>query len=330
MAGQGSAGAVPVADLPHAVIVAGPTASGKSALAMAIAARLDGVVINADSMQIYRELRILTARPDAAEEASMPHALYGVRPAAEPGSVAWWRGAALAEMDRARRAGRLPVLCGGTGLYFAALTDGLAEIPSIPEAVRGEARALLARSGAAALHVALAQVDPVAAARLHPADGQRLARAWEVWRATGRGISSWQSNAAAPAPWRFTAVVLDPPRDHLRAAIAVRLDAMLRQGALAEVRALLALGLDPTLPAMRACGLPELSAHLRGEVDLATAMARTAVVTGQYTKRQATWFRRRKLADPSRTHMIYARFASLQQFSVSWKQDFFTFIQASP
>jgi tRNA dimethylallyltransferase len=316
-------------DLPHAVIVAGPTASGKSALAAAIAMRLDGVVVNADSMQVYRELRILTARPDAAEEASVPHALYGVRPATEPGSVAWWRDAALAEMAQARRAGMLPVLCGGTGLYFAALIDGLAEIPFIPAAARGEARAMLAQSGAAALHAALARVDPVTATRLHPADGQRLARAWEVWRATGRGISSWQADATAPAPWRFTAVVLDPPRDQLRVAIGLRLDAMLRQGALAEVAGLLALRLDPALPAMRACGVPELSAHLRGEVDLATAAMRTAVVTGQYTKRQATWFRRRRLADPARTHMIHARFAGLQQFSVSQAGDFFSFIQSS-
>jgi tRNA dimethylallyltransferase len=316
-------------DLPHAILVAGPTASGKSALAVAIARRLGGVVINADSMQVYRELRILTARPDAAEEAAVPHALYGVRPAGCPGSVAWWRDTALAEMDNARAQGLLPILCGGTGMYFAALTDGLATIPPIPAAIRTAVRETLSKSGPAVLHAELMAHDPATAARLHPADSQRIARAWEVWQATGRSISDWQQGGAAPAPWRFSAVLLDPDRAELRAAIARRLDLMLEQGALAEVADLVAQGLDPSLPAMRACGVPELAAHLRGEVSLADAIARTAVVIGQYTKRQATWFRRRNLADPARTHMIHARFTGLEQYSKSWSDDFFAFIQNS-
>jgi tRNA dimethylallyltransferase len=304
-------------DLPRALIVAGPTASGKSALALALAERLRGVVINADSMQVYRELRVLTARPTEAEEAAVPHRLYGVRPAAEAGSVAWWRGEALREMAAARDAGRVPILCGGTGMYFASLTEGLSDIPAPTAEARAEARRRLQEDGPAALHTALAAVDPQTAARLRPSDGQRLARAWEVWRSTGRGLAAWQREAGPRAPWRFTAILLDPPREALRAAIARRFVAMLAQGAVAEVRALLALGLAPALPAMRAHGVPELSAHLRGEITVAEAQRRTELVTGQYTKRQATWFRHHVLADPPDMHTIHARVEGLAQFSAS-------------
>ena len=317
-----------MADLPHALIVAGPTASGKSALALGLAQRLDGVVINTDAMQTYRELRIVTARPTPEEEAQVPHLLYGVRPASEAGSVAWWRGQALAAMTAAQAAGQLPILCGGSGMYFAALTDGLADIPGPGEAARTEARGRLAEQGAAALHAALAEVDPVTAARLRPNDSQRIARAWEVWRGTGRGLAAWQAIGSQPAPWRFTALLLDPPRDELREAIARRFAAMLAQGAVEEVRALLALGLDPALPAMRAHGVPELGAYLRGELGLTAAQRRAELVTGQYTKRQATWFRHRKLADTGRTHMIHARIAGLEQFSESALRDLMNFIQS--
>src|ERR1700712_1659950 len=178
-------------DDPLALIVAGPTASGKSALAIALAQELDGVIVNADSMQVYRELRVLTARPSPEDEAVVPHALYGVRPAAEAGSVAWWRGAALAAMRAAHDIGKLPILCGGTGMYFAALTQGLADVPVPSEAARTEARAMLAAQGPEALHAALTEHDPQTAARLGPTDGQRLARAWEVWLSTGRGLADW-------------------------------------------------------------------------------------------------------------------------------------------
>jgi tRNA dimethylallyltransferase len=301
----------------RALIVAGPTASGKSALALALAERLGGTVINADSMQVYRELRVLTARPNPAEEAAVPHRLYGVRAAAEAGSVAWWRGEALTEMGAAQAAGRLPILCGGTGLYFAALTDGLAAIPAPSAQARSEARRKLAKDGPAALHAELTTVDPATAARLRPSDGQRLARAWEVWCSTGQGLAAWQQAVEPPAPWRFTAVLLDPPREALRLAISARFAAMLRQGALEEVQRLLALGLDPALPAMRALGVRELSAYLRGEIPLAEAQQRVELATGQYTKRQATWFRHRRLADPAATHVIYARMEGLAQFSTS-------------
>ena len=275
-----------------ALIVAGPTGSGKSALALALAERLGGTVINADSMQVYRELRILTARPSPADEARVPHALYGVRPAAEPGSVAWWRQAALDAMAQSA----LPILCGGTGLYLSALTQGLAEIPDPGPAARAEARALLATIGPSALHARLSAVDPVTASRLTPADGQRIARAWEVWRGTGRALADWLGEETpASAGWQFRAVLLDPPRAALRAAIGGRFAAMLAAGAVEEVAALLALGLDPRLPAMRAHGVPELAAHLRGELPIEEAGRRAVLATGQYAKRQATWFRHHRL-----------------------------------
>ena len=180
----------------RALIVAGPTCSGKSALALDLARRWGGTVINADSMQVYAELRIVTARPTPEEEAEAPHRLYGVRPAAEPGSVAWWRGAALAAMAEAE----LPILCGGTGLYLRSLTAGLADIPDPGEPARTEARALLADEGAPALHARLLAVDPHTAATLRPGDGQRVARAWEVWRGTGHGLAHWLARRARQGP----------------------------------------------------------------------------------------------------------------------------------
>jgi len=291
-------GAQPADTLPRALLVAGPTASGKSALALALAERIGGVVINADSMQVYRELHVMTARPSAAEEARAPHALYGVRAAAEAGTVAWWRDTALAEMADARAAGRVPILCGGTGMYFASLTQGLATIPAVPSAIRDEARARLAMEGPAALHAALAALDPETAATLRPTDSQRIARAYEVVRGTGQGLRAWLgAGGTGAAPWRFAAILLDPPRDTLRAAIATRWQGMLSANAIEEVAALGALGLDPALPAMRAHGVPELLAHRDGRMTLEAASARAILNTGQYTKRQATWFRHHALAE---------------------------------
>lgn len=306
------------AENPPALLIAGPTASGKSALALRLARRLGGVVINADSMQVYRELRVLTARPSPEEEALVPHALYGVHPAASAASVAWWRGEALAAMERARAEGRLPILCGGTGLYFSALTKGLSAMPAIPDEVREEARALLEREGAPAMHARLLAEDPRSAARLRPGDSQRLARAWEVLRATGRGIAEWQAEAPStgPAPYAFRAIRLDPPRDILRTAIVARWEAMIRAGAVEEVRALLAQRLDPKLPAMRAHGVPEISAMLSGWLTAEEAGRRACLAIGQYTKRQATWFRHHELA-PCWTHIINARIGHDAQFSES-------------
>lgn len=316
--------------LPPAILVAGPTASGKSAAALALAERLGGVVINADSMQVYGELRIVTARPGDADLGRAPHTLYGVRPAAKAGTVAWWRGAALAEMAAARDAGLVPILCGGTGMYFAALTEGLAAVPSIPEAVRAEARRLLAEEGPAALHARLSALDPATAATLRPTDSQRLARAFEVVTGTGQGLRAWQEEGGTgPAPWRFAALLLDPPRPALRAAIAARWQAMLAAGAVEEVRALGALGLDPALPAMRAHGVPELLAYLAGTLPLEAASARAVLHTGQYTKRQATWFRHHALAGGDSTKTIDARWDQLAQLSESLLDYFAVFVETS-
>ncbi|NKC33063.1 tRNA (adenosine(37)-N6)-dimethylallyltransferase MiaA [Falsiroseomonas selenitidurans] len=316
---------------PPAILVAGPTASGKSALALALAERLGGAVINADSMQVYAGLRVLTARPTPEEEARVPHLLYGLRPPAAAGTVAWWRGAALAAMEAVRAAGRVPILCGGTGLYFLSLTQGLSAIPPVPEAARAEARRLLAEEGPAALHRRLAVLDPETAASLRPSDSQRIARAWEVVSGTGRGLRAWQAEAGTgPAPWRFAALLLDPPRDALRSAIVTRWHAMLAAGALEEVRALAAQRLDPALPAMRAHGVPELLAHLQGRMTLEAASTRAILNTGQYTKRQATWFRHHALAPEgaphSLSHSFHARADGLSQLSESVLVDLMMFI----
>ena len=313
-----------------ALIVAGPTASGKSALALVLAERLGGTIINADAMQVYRELRVLTARPTPEEEARVPHALYGVRPAAEPGSVAWWREAALAEMAAAREAGRLPILTGGTGLYFASLTEGLADIPDPGPAARAEARALLKRdrAGRAARPPRRGRsgdrrrgcAPPTASGS--PAPGRSGA-------APAPASPPGRRATAPPAPWRFAAILLDPPRAELRAAIAARFAAMLRHGALDEVRALLALDLDPALPAMRAHGVPELSAHLRGEITLEEAGRRGR--TGDRPVHQApgdlvppprTW------PTPAHLHTIHARFTRSAQFSESINPQFLAFIES--
>ncbi len=300
----------------EAVIVAGPTCSGKSALALALARALGGVVINADSMQVYRELRVLTARPTPQQEAACPHALYGVRAAGEPGSVAWWREQALAALRTAWTQGRLPILCGGTGLYLAALTDGLTDIPEPGAPVRQAARALLAEIGPAALHARLAGLDPATARLVRPSDGQRLARAWEVLAGTGQGLAAWRRHRhLPPAPARFTAVLLAPSRASLRAAIAARFAAMLEAGALDEVEALLSLGLSPALPAMRAHGVPELAGYLRGTTSLEAARARAIFAQGRYTKRQATWFAHHRLAPAARTDIISSRMADMTKSS---------------
>lgn len=278
-------------------------------------------------MQVYAELRVLTARPTPAEEALAPHLLYGVRPAASPGSVAWWREAALASIKTVRADGRLPILCGGSGMYLHVLRRGIADIPEAAPAARREARAALAAHGPAALHARLAEVDPATAARLQPTDSQRIARAWEVWRSTGRPLSAWQEDDADRTTDRFAAILLDPDRAALRNAIAARFAAMLETGALEEVRALLRQGLDPALPAMRAHGVPELSAYLRGEIPLAEAARRSELVTAQYTKRQATWFRHHELAAPPDTHTIHARFAAWEQLSEIEGAELDNFIQ---
>ncbi len=289
------------------VIITGPTASGKSALALALAQRLGGTIINADAMQCYAELRLITARPSPADEAAAPHRLYGVRAAATPANAAWWRAAALAEMQAAA----LPILCGGTGLYLSALVNGLADIPEPPPAARAQARALLAALGPEALH---ARLDAPTAARTDPHNGQRVARAYEVLIGTGRGLADWQAAPrAALTGWRPFLVLLAPPRAALAAAIDARFDAMLGAGALDEVARFLALGLPPSLPLMRAHGVPELARHLRGETTLPAAAAAAKLATLQYTKRQMTWFRHQKLADDSAMQILQTQNNNFEQ-----------------
>ncbi len=283
---------------PPVILIAGPTASGKSALALRLAEAYDGTIINADSLQVYRDLRILSARPDAAAMAWAPHRLYGFLDAAERGSVGAWRALALAAIAEAHSAGRLPIVVGGTGLYLRALTHGLATIPPIPAAIRAEAAELHDRLGGAAFRERLATLDREAAARLPAGDRQRLTRAFEVVRATGMPLGKWQeSEAAAPLPYRLASLLLLPPRAALYGAGEARFRAMIAAGALAEAAALAARELDPLLPAMKAVGLPELLRHLRGEIALDAAILSAMQATRRYAKRQMTWFRHQMVAD---------------------------------
>ena len=275
--------------LPPVVMVTGPTAGGKSRLALDLADEFGGSVINADALQVYRELEILTARPDAAALARAPHRLYGVLPASEVCSAGRWLALALAEIEAARQADRLPIVVGGTGLYLQALERGLSAIPSIPEEVRVATRHRHRDLGGAAFHAALAARDPQAGAKLRPSDSQRLMRAWEVLEATGRSLFDWQRDSPLPPPYRFLRLALAPPRTVLYAACDRRFLEMLEAGALAEVERLLALGLDPGLPAMKAVGVAELGAHLAGEISLEEAVARAQQATRRYAKRQYTW-----------------------------------------
>jgi tRNA dimethylallyltransferase len=299
------------------VVVAGPTASGKSALAMALAMEFDGVVINADSMQIYRELRILTARPGPDDEARVPHRLYGILPVQSVCSAARWRDLALVELDAARRAGRLAVICGGTGLYLRALMRGLSPIPEIADDIRIAVRARLERDGAAALHDALAAVDPVTAARLAPRDRQRIARAWEVYDATGRPLSQWQAlpESGPPPGTRIATIILRPPRAALYAACDARMRQMVAAGALVEIEALA--GIDPDLPAMKALGIADFRRHLAGGITLEEAILLAQQATRRYAKRQMTWFKNQIIAD----------YEVFTQYSEKLSPEIFSFIR---
>jgi tRNA dimethylallyltransferase len=281
------------------LIVTGPTAGGKSGLALELADRLGGWIINADSMQVYRDLRVLTARPDAADEARVPHRLFGVLGAEERCSVGRWLDMAVAEIGAARAAGCLPILVGGTGMYLRALTEGLAPVPEVPAAATAEATALYDTLGGTAFAEILAERDPGAAAALPPGDRQRLIRAHAVAWATGRTLADWQNEApAGPAvAAQFTTVLVLPPRDALYAACDARFSAMLGAGAMDEVRALLARGLDPSLPALRAVGVRELGAVIQGEMTLDQAADKARQATRNYAKRQLTWFRHQLAPD---------------------------------
>ena len=280
--------------MPKAILIAGPTASGKSAAALALAEHLRGTVINADSMQVYRELVILTARPTEAETSRVPHRLYGIVPAREAYSVGRWLEDAARALQEAEGEGRMPILVGGTGLYFKALIEGLAPVPDVSPEIRKAWRERAEKVGAEGLYRELEARDPVMAARLRPSDKQRLLRALEVIDATGVSLLEWQGGNTAPvlAPDSVLKLVIAPEREALYAGIDARFAAMIEAGAIEEVRALLALGLDPSLPAMRAQGVRELASYLSGRSGLEEAIAKAKTETRRYAKRQMTWLRR--------------------------------------
>ena len=311
-------------NLRQIIMVAGPTASGKSALALALAEEFAGTIINADSQQVYRDLAVLSARPDAAEMARVPHRLYGIIDAAENCSAGRWLALAEQEIDAARHAGRLPIVAGGTGLYLEALLNGLARLPPIPAAAREEAKALYAALGGVAFRERLAALDPAGAAKIGPGDAQRLTRAYEVARATGKPLSAWQAEQAPTADLRAAAIVLLPERERLYRACDVRVTAMMAQGAEQEVRRLLARGLDMSLPAMKAVGVRELAAAIEDRLTGADAIAAMQQATRQYAKRQYTWFRNR-LQDSR----ILRRMTIEEQFSESLVPEIFSFIRSS-
>jgi tRNA dimethylallyltransferase len=276
-----------------AVLIAGPTASGKSALALQLAQKTGGVVINTDSMQVYRDLRVLTARPTPKEESAVPHRLYGYVDASVNFSAGAWVADAASVLTEARAQNRLPIFAGGSGLYFKALTRGLSAVPPIPPEIRESVRARLDRDGVEALHAELARHDAVSAERLKPRDRTRIARALEVVEATGRSLTDWHREGLPPIlpPGEFTALFLSAEREALYARIDARFDAMLMAGALEEVAVLAARNLDPLLPAMKAHGVPALIRHLRGELTLEEAATIGRADTRHYAKRQFTWFR---------------------------------------
>jgi tRNA dimethylallyltransferase len=272
-----------------AILIHGPTASGKTKLAIALARRLDGEIINADAMQCYRDLNVLTARPDADELAAAPHNLFGHVDAAERHSAADWAKEAAAEIARLGAAEKVPVIVGGTGLYLSALTDGLSEIPPVPDAVREEARARVARDLPGAW-AELSARDPQTAARIESTDTQRIARALEVLLATGHPLTHFHGKATPVlAPGSWVGVTLTPPRDTLYARIDLRVDAMIKAGALDEARTLWARGLERELPAMRAHGMPGFCDYFEGRTSLADAVERCKRDTRRYAKRQMTW-----------------------------------------
>jgi tRNA dimethylallyltransferase len=306
-------------DASKAILIAGPTASGKSALALAIAERVGGVVINADSMQVYRELRILSARPTAEDERRVPHRLYGFVPASEAYSAGRFARDAAAAIAAARSEGRRPIIVGGTGLYFKALLEGLSPIPRIDAAIRDHWRGEAERRGAAALHRNLAQRDAVMAARLAPTDTQRVVRALEVLEQTGRSLAEWQRERSPPVVEEAETVelLLTLDRSELHARADARFEQMMAEGALQEAKALAELGIDASLPAMRAIGVRPLIAALEGKCSLEEAAAAAKQETRHYVKRQETWFK---------NHMISWQHINAQ-YMESNLSEIFAFIQ---
>lgn len=277
----------------NAILIAGPTASGKSALALDLAMSKGGVIVNADSMQVYTVLDVLTARPGTEDQARAPHHLYGhVSPATAYSTGAWLRDVTQLVADGALE-GRAPIFVGGTGLYFRALVEGISQMPDIPATIRDHWRNRLIEEGAEPLHRVLSERDPEMAQRLKPGDGQRIVRALEVLEASGRSILAWQGDSGTSLIDLESAsfFVLEPERPILVRRIEQRFDRMLEAGALEEVRAIAAMRLDPALPAMKAIGVRELQAADAGAMEFSEAISRAKIATRQYAKRQTTWFR---------------------------------------
>ncbi len=303
------------------VVVAGPTASGKSGLALAIATAFEGTIINADSMQVYRDLEILTARPGEAARARAPHRLYGVLDGADPCSAGRWRDLALKETEQALAAGRLPIVVGGTGLYLRSLMRGMASIPEVAPQFRQQASDLHRRIGGEAFHQALAERDPAMAVRLRPSDTQRLIRAWEVFAATGRSLDEWQKELPVPPTHKFLVFLLLPPREHLYRAADQRFDAMIEAGALDEVEALVARRLDPALPVMKSLGVKPLAAYLAGQISRQQAIELGKRDTRRYAKRQFTWLKTQLPSDAPNATVFN------EQFSESFCPKIFSIIR---
>lgn len=292
---------MPSSEKPPLALIAGPTASGKSALALAFAEAAKGTIINADSAQVYRDLRVVSARPTPEDEARAPHRLYGTRDGEDVCSAAEWAAEARAEIEATHAAGRLPILCGGTGLYLRTLIEGIAPVPEIDPAVRRAVRAMAPGEA----HAALAHEDPDAAARLRPSDTTRTQRALEVVRSTGRTLAAWQAEKVGGIGGRVALrpLVLLPPRPWLHERCDERFEKIVSNEGIAEVRSLLERRLPALAPVMRAIGVREITAFLHGELTREQALAAGRIATRQYAKRQYTWFRRQPPADWPRFEM---------------------------
>ncbi|MCK5574405.1 MAG: tRNA (adenosine(37)-N6)-dimethylallyltransferase MiaA [Sphingomonadales bacterium] len=302
----------------HVLIIAGPTASGKSAMAIDIAEHFNGTVINADSQQVYKELRVITARPPVEDEARVPHRLFGVVDGHESCSAGRWAEMAVAEIKAAWHEGRLPIVVGGTGMYRQALIEGMSPIPESPGDVRIKARARYEAIGAEAFHQEVATLDSATAERLPVGDTQRLLRAWEVTTHTGRPFSTWQDEPRnPPLPEAiFTTIAIEPPRDQLYASIDRRFSQMVELGVVDEVKALLAIGIAAELPVMKALGVPEIAAFVRGEITLDDAISKAQKLSRNYAKRQLTWVR----------NQVQAEFTLSAQYSQRFSDEILSFI----
>lgn len=304
------------------IVIAGPTASGKSGLALDLAQALNGVVLNADSMQVYQGIPILSAAPGDEERKLAEHRLYEIFPPDVTGSVVDWLNQAAAEIRNVWAEGKLPIVVGGTGLYLDNLINGTTPIPETSAAIKKEVADLLAREGAPGVHQRLNEIDPQTAARLSPNDTTRIRRAYEVWRQTGCPLSEWHQKPMLKLlpEAEFVVIKLLPGKEELDERCYLRLDQMMAQGALDEVKKLLALKLDPNLPAMKALGVPELAAYLNGEATLSEAVDAAKLHTRQYAKRQRTWFGRKPKADIELTHCYRANDACLKNVVLDVKK----------